>query len=346
MLIREGTEVEPTIGILSSACYLPPTTKLVTEVFRDEKIPDVSLAANVDFWNDVGIDKVHLGGDESPSDLGLKAARQALEKAQIDPQEIDLIVDFTSITEDFVAPTWSAAGRVQSELKATRALAIAVNTGGCASFHIALKYACAQMSANPRYCHALLFAGDKTPALNKTYYPITITCDGGSATVLKRNHPRQQILSVEVATLGELHDVWFVPGLGGRRPDEPVSEELLYMRSDMDRFKDGVIKINLFMFRKVMRAALKRIGLGMQDVRYYIYPSFSTWDQHSFCKGLKIDPQTVYTKGLARHGHLQENDMIMNYLDAIEEGFIREGDLIMVTTNGAGFNWGAAVIRY
>ena len=333
-------------GILSSAYYLPPSQKTVADIFRDEEIPTEPLDANVDFQADIGIDRVHVAGDEAPLDLGLHAAREALQRAEVGPEEIDLIIDFTSIPEEHPAPTWAAAGALQEALGAHRALATAVNTGGCASYHVALKTACALMAGNPSRNTALLFAGDKTPERNKTYYPITVTCDGGSAIVLRKGHDRQIILAVEVATVGDLHDVWYIPGLGrlppGQRPDPTV----LHMKSDMKRFNEGVIKINLFMFRRVMKAALKRAGLKSKDISYYIYPTFSTWDQRSFCRGFGIADEKIYTAGLRRHGHLQENDMILNYQDAASEGHIREGDHVMVTTNGAGFTWAAAIIRY
>lgn len=335
-----------TIGILSAAYYLPARRKAVEEVFRDEAVPTEPFAAGIDFQQDIGIESVHLADEESPSELGVKAARRAVEEAEIDPEAIDLVVDFTSIPEDYPAPTWSAAGVVQREIGARRAFATAVNTGGCASYHVALKVACALMEAHPRFETALLFAGDKTPALNKTYYPITITCDGGSAVVLRKDHDRRVILAVEVASVGELHDVWYVPGPSGRAPGEPFDERMLFMKSDLERFNESVITINLFMFRRVMKTALKRAGLKSGDVSYYVYPTFSSWDQKSFCEGLRIPPEKVYTEGLARHGHLQENDMIMNYLDAAEEGRITGGDVVMVTTNGAGFAWGAALIRH
>lgn len=334
------------IGILSSGYYLPPMKKSVADIFRDEEIPTEPLAADVDFQRDIGIESVHVAGSESASSIGLKAAEAALGKANVSGSDLDLILDFTSIPEDFVAPTWSAAGFVQDALGAENALATAVNTGGCASYHVALRTACALLTANERMQLALLFSGDKTPALNKTYYPITVTCDGGSAVVLKKNHDRNEILTVEIATVGELHDVWYIPGLSNRDSDEPVGETLLHMKSDMKRFNERVIPTNLFMFRKVMKAAMRRVGIKADDVDHYIYPTFSTWDQRSFCKGLSIPPEKVYTDGLRRHGHLQENDMVMNFVDAVEEGRIREGDIVMVTTNGAGFFWAAALIRH
>jgi len=334
------------IGILAAAYYLPPTKKTAADIFRDEELPTESLAANVDFKRDLGIDAVHVAAEESSSSLALNAVQRALASAAIGPREIDVIVDFTSIPEDYVAPTWSAAGFIQKEIGATRAFTTAVNTGGCVSYLVALQAVCALMSANARLHTALLFAGDKAPRLNHVYYPITVICDGGSAVILRKNHGRNVILAVETVSVGKLHDVWYIPGFSHRDPNRPESEQWLYMTSDIRKFNAEVIPINLFMFRKVMRAAARRAGLKLEDVNYYIYPTFSTWDQRSFCQGFKIPEEKIYTKGLQRHGHLQETDMVLNYVDAIKEGCIREGDLVMVTTNGAGFAWGAGIIRH
>ncbi len=333
------------IGILAATYYLPPTRKAVEDIFREESIPAIKLAANVDFQKDIGIEAVHVAADETAASLGLTAARQAIAEAGIDPEEIDVIVDFTSIPEDYVAPTWSAAGLLQHELGATRAFATAVNTGGCASYHATLKAVMAMMRASDRINTALLFTGDKTPANNHTYYPITVICDGGSAVLLRKNHPRRVILAVETATVGKLHDVWYIPGFHNRAPDDDENR-WFHMTSDIPKFNAEVIPINLFMFRKVMRGAMKQAGLKSADIDYYIYPTFSTWDQRSFCQGFRIPPEKIFTEGLERHGHLQETDMVLNYVDAVREGYIREGDTVMVTTNGAGFAWGAAIIRH
>ncbi len=333
------------IGIVGASYYLPPKRKAVTDIFRDEQIPSEPLAANVDFQRDIGIEAVHVASEESATSLGLNASRSVLEKTGIDPAEIDLIIDFTSIPEEYVAPTWSAAGIVQKEIGATHAFVTAVNTGGCASYHTTLKVACSLMAAHDRYRTALLFAGDKVPEFNHTYYPITVICDGGSAVILKKGHESQQILSVEVATLGKLHDVWYIPGFHRRDPADK-DRKWLHMTADIPKFNQEVIPMNLFMFRKVMRGALSLAGRKQQEVAYYIYPTFSTWDQKAFCQAFMVAPEKVFTDGLQRHGHLQETDMVLDYIDAIDEGRIKEGDLVMLTTNGAGFSWGAALIQH
>jgi len=201
------------------------------------------------------------------------------------------------------------------------------------------------MAAHDRYRTALLFAGDKVPEFNHTYYPITVICDGGSAVILKKGHEKQQILSVEVATLGKLHDVWYIPGFHRRDPADK-DRKWLHMTANIPKFNQEVIPMNLFMFRKVMRGALNLAGRKQQEVAYYIYPTFSTWDQKAFCQAFMVAPEKVFTDGLQRHGHLQETDMVLDYIDAIDEGHIKEGDLVMLTTNGAGFSWGAALIQH
>src|SRR6476660_634359 len=148
------------VGIVGASYYLPPKRKAVTDIFQDEQIPAEALAANVDFKRDIGIEAVHVASDESATSLALHACRGVLEKTGTEPGQIDLIIDFTSIPEEYVAPTWSPAGAIQDEIGATRAFATAVNTGGCASYHTTLKMACALMATHDRYRTALLFAGD------------------------------------------------------------------------------------------------------------------------------------------------------------------------------------------
>jgi len=97
------------IGIVGASYYLPPRKKTVADIFRDEQIPAEPLAANVDFQRDIGIEAVHVASEETATSLALNACRGVLEKTGTNPPEIDLIIDFTSIPEEYVAPTWSAA---------------------------------------------------------------------------------------------------------------------------------------------------------------------------------------------------------------------------------------------
>jgi 3-oxoacyl-[acyl-carrier-protein] synthase-3 len=332
------------IGILAMAYHMPEGRKRLADVFRDEQVPFGTLAKNIDFVRDLGIDEVWVT-EEMPSELALKAARKALKESGLDPSEIDVIIDFSSIPEDFPGPTWSAAGLIQEALGCHRAFATAVNCGGCASYHVALKSACALLASSDRFQTALLVAGDRTPRYNKVYYPITVASDGGGCLILKKGHGSRVVLGCEIRSIGRLHDVWYVPGLPNRKPLEPPTEKLLHMHCDLEKFNRGVIPVNFVMFRKVMQQLLTRLGKTFADVDYYIYPSFSTWDQAYFMKAFGVPPEKVYLENRKRHGHVQENDMLINYVDALEEGRIPSDATVMVVSNGAGFLWAAALVQ-
>jgi 3-oxoacyl-[acyl-carrier-protein] synthase-3 len=335
------------IGIFEANYYLPPTRKALSQVFADEEKSNEVFDANVDFEKDIGIDALHIAKDESAADLCINAAKITVAKSGIDPKEIDLIIDFTSIPEDYVAPTWSAAGQVQQAIGATNAFTTAINTGGCASYQTTLKIACSLMSANDRYETALLVAGDKAPEFNHNYFPITVVSDGGSAVILKKNMATRRILGVEVATVGRLHDMWVIPGIHNRKAEDMGGKypRWLHVCGNIQRFNKELIPINLFMFRKVMLGVLKQVGKTMQDVDYFVYPTFSVWDQNAFLKAFDLPREKVSTENM-HHGHLQETDMVVGYVDALEAGGIKEGDLVMLATNGAGFSWGASLVQH
>jgi 3-oxoacyl-[acyl-carrier-protein] synthase-3 len=98
------------------------------------------------------------------------------------------------------------------------------------------------------------------------------------------------------------------------------------------------------MFRKVIQGVLKQVGKKMQDISYFVYPTFSAWDLKAFCQAFNVPPEKVSTAGL-HHGHLQETDMVVGYVDGMEAGKIKDGDLVMLATNGAGFSWGASLVQ-
>ena len=333
------------IGILAEAYYLPQTKKKVHEIFDDENINFGTLSKNVDFRRDIGIEEVHVT-DELPSEVALKAAQRVISKAGISGADLDLIIDFTSIPQDYIGPTWSAAGLIQKELGASQAFCTALTTGGCASYHFALRSAYALMSSDNKINNVLLVAGDRTPEFNKTYYPITVASDGGGALILSKGCDRAVIMAIDTISVGSLHDVWYVPGLGHRHTEELAKDKLLHMHCDMKKFNEGVIIRNFYMFRKIIQRVLIKLDMTINDIDYFVYPTFSTWDQNYFCESLIIPREKVHTKGLNLRGHVQESDMVINYAEAVEEGSIKKGDIVMIVSNGAGFAWSAVVVRH
>lgn len=333
------------IGIEAESYYLPPEKRSVEEIFSAEDVPFKTLAKHIDFRRDIGIKEVHVT-EELASELAIKAVINVMAKTAVKSEEIDLIIDFTSIPEDYIGPTWSIAGLVQEKIQAKRAVCTAITTGGCASYHFALKMAYAMMMANDEVQTALLFASDRTPKLNKVYYPITVASDGGAAFILRKNCTRAQIIAIETISIGRLHDVWYVPGIEHHKKSEQISEKHMHMYCDMKRFNEGVIPVNFFMFNKILQKIAGTSKIKTADVDVFIYPTFSTWDQDYFSKATGIPFEKIYTCRLKERGHVQESDMVINYADAIADGVIKTGDIVMAISNGAGFAWSAALMRH
>src|SRR5438552_19097005 len=108
------------IGIFEANYYLPATKKALSQVFEDEEKPTEAFAANVDSEKDIGIEALHVAKNETAADLCINTAKLTMAKSGIDPKEIDLIIDFSSSPEAYVAPTSSAAGRVQRAIGPSR----------------------------------------------------------------------------------------------------------------------------------------------------------------------------------------------------------------------------------
>ncbi len=333
------------IGIAAQAYFLPPEKRSVEQIFANEDIPFGTLAKNIDFKRDIGIQEVHVSGD-LPSAMALKAVKRLMAQSNISGDDIDMIIDFTSLPEDYIGPTWSVAGLIQKEIGAPRAFATAIAGAGCADFHISLKVACAYMEADDSISTILLAAGDRTPDLNKTYYPITVASDVGCAFIIQKGCGRGVILANETISVGRLHDVWYVRGIEHRAKNQPASEKDLHMFCDMKRFNEGVIPINFFMFNKIIQKVLAKAGKSINEVDAVIYPTFSTWDLKNFSEATGIPRSKMYTRHFETRGHMQECDMIVNYADAVHEEFIKPGDLVMAISNGAGFAWSAALIQH
>jgi 3-oxoacyl-[acyl-carrier-protein] synthase III len=90
---------------------------------------------------------------------------------------------------------------------------------------------------------------------------------------------------------------------------------------------------------------LDRVGLKLEDVRYVVYPNISLEDQMTFRESFGLRPEQICTSNLATHGHLQGNDLVLNYMSLTENGAVSEGDYLLICSHGMGFMSGVSLIR-
>ncbi|MCG8333369.1 MAG: hypothetical protein MJE63_02565, partial [Proteobacteria bacterium] len=257
----------------------------------------------------MGIDQVHTCIDEHSSDLALKAAEKAIEDSALDPEQIDVIADFSTLPEDKLVPVWSLTNRLQNELNAKNAFTIGFSGGGCSSLHTAIKLVSALISTDPKINSALLVAGERTVAGKRTLNPqdITTVCgDGASALMLTHSDSeRQQILGSEIWTAGTMHDVLHIPA--GAFAD-PLNYNNYRLILDTDKFEDFFLNNSTKIFKHLSDELLTPFNLSLDDISCVIFPNISKQDRQRYTRIFQLKEETFMDEKLKDCGHVQSSD--------------------------------------
>jgi 3-oxoacyl-[acyl-carrier-protein] synthase-3 len=325
----------PSVGLVSVGAYAPQ--KVLTN-FDLERIVDTS-----DEWirTRSGIATRHvLEEHEATSDMILPAARLALERAELSPQELDLIVVAT-VTPDFPLPATSCI--VQDRLGATNAAAYDVNAA-CSGFIYALSAVQAQI-ATGQFRNALVVGAD---GLSKvTDYTDRSTCvllgDGAGAVVLREVPEGRGFLSTYLGADGSGADLLCVPAGGTRKP---ASHETVDAREHYIRMNGNeVFKFAVRVMEDAVRTALRRAGLTTDDVALVVPHQANIRIIDGAAKRLGI-PYDRWANNIEDYGNTSAASIPLALNEAYEKGRVHEGDLVVMVGFGGGLTWGAAALRW
>ena len=134
------------VGILSASCQLPKTKHAVENLFRDEEAhysPEIAAR--------LGIEQVHLqngAASETASNMAVAAGREALQRAKVDPQTVNVVVEYSIMPQEYLVPVWNMSNKVQAEVGATKSFVVGFSGGGSSNFMVALSSAAAMLSEN------------------------------------------------------------------------------------------------------------------------------------------------------------------------------------------------------
>jgi 3-oxoacyl-[acyl-carrier-protein] synthase III len=285
----------------------------------------------------LGIDTVRAcGPDEDPYGLAASAARCALGRAAVDPGQVDLIVDYSTLP----GPGSShrpLAHRLAADLGLETSLNLNMKFSGCAAFHLAVKLAVSLMEADSRLRVALLVAGDRAPEGSRSLLPITVQGDAGSAAVLVRDATRgPSLVATEVMTVNSLHAL--IEHAGDARGGETLVV-------DAARVEEEVLPIYYLHFHRLATRVLASAGLSLASLSRVVYSNVSQSDRDGFARSLGLSQETVCTPGLRALGHTFASDLVVNYTMLEESGAIRPGDWLLFAAAGIGFTWGVTLAR-
>ncbi len=281
-----------------------------------------------------GIRERRFATDEQAlTDIAGPAAVAAMADAGVEPSSIDLIVVAT-VTPDMMFPTSSAL--LADSLGMPDAAAYDL-LAGCTGFMYAVAQAYS-MLASGLARRALVVGGDVLSKILDWEDRSTLVLfgDGAGAVVLE---PVEEggFLGFELGADGGGGEHLWLPGSGSRRFEDP----------------DGLVKMNgreVFKFatRVLVSSASKVLdecGLTVEDVDVYV-PHQANKRIIDYAAGKLGIPEEKVVVNVDRYGNTSSGSIPLALADAVADGRVREGELVLMTGMGAGLTWGSALIEW
>lgn len=278
--------------------------------------------------------------EEACSDLCLKAAKSALEAAQMAPEELQMIIVGT-VTGDYPLP--NTACLVQTRLGAVNAGGFDI-ANGCSGFLTAFMTAYGLIASGVVKNCLVIGAETLSRILDYTDRGSCILFgDGAGAMILKADHPTGIILDTFAGSDGSQWEAIHIPGGGSRAPHTPES---VAAKHHFMRLKGNeVFKFAVQKFRDLIAESVNRIGYSVRDVSLVVPHQVNIRIIEAALKKLDIDMSRVYVN-LDKYGNTSAASVPIAFDEALRDGRVAKGDLISFVAFGAGLSWGSALVRW
>ncbi len=300
------------------------------------------MVATSDEWitERTGIRERRIAGSgEACSDLALKAAQRALEAANIGAADLDMIL-LATCTGDYPLP--ATACLIQHQLGATRAAACDLSAA-CCGFVYALSVADAYVRTGMN--HVLVIGSEVMSAI--TDWTDRNTCilfgDGAGAAVVSASEGERGILSTQLKSDGALWELIAVPGGGSRMPP---SEKVITEKLNCIKMKGNeTFKVAVRTLEEAAREILAAGNVTVADIDLYVPHQANVRILKAVTDRLGL-PLDKVMLNLDRYGNTSAASIPIALDEAVRQGRIKEGSLVMLGAFGAGLTWASALIRW
>ncbi|WP_420379037.1 3-oxoacyl-ACP synthase III family protein [Gilvibacter sp.] len=287
------------------------------------------------------------GDGNTTSVMGTKAARIAIERAGIDPNDIELII-FATLSPDMYFP--GGGVQVQDQLGIGTVPALDVRNQ-CSGFVYALSTA-DQYIKTGMYKNVLVIGSENhSGGLDMTTRGRGVSVifgDGAGAAVVSRNETGAGgILSTHLHSEGKHKDElalqgpstgYWVPQIIAEDPQEDIPY-YPYMNGQFV-FKNAVVR-----FSEVIQEGLQANGLGVDDIVMLIPHQANLRISQFIQKKFGLSDDQVFNN-IQKYGNTTAASIPIALTEAWEAGKIKSGDLVVLAAFGSGFTWGSAIIRW
>ena len=326
--------------IVGTGRYVPETVH--TNEMLKERVAAINpeLAKVVDAFQDSsGIRARRLAPrDWAASDIAVRAAQAALDKAGIRPDQVDMILLGTD-TPDYITPATSTV--VQAKLGAVNAGTYDIGCA-CASFPTGVATAAGLLATNPWMNYVLVIG---VYMMSKLADPSDVVSffysDGAGAAVLAADDKPGFLSSAYLAD-GSYHQYW---GLYSGATYEPASLDSVQAGRThvrlVQRYPPDVNHIN---WPKIARLLAERGGFAVQDIDLVVFTQVRLPSIYLVMEDLGLPLEKTHWI-MEEWGYTGSACIGMCLDDAIEKGKAQSGDLIALVGSGVGYNYAGAALR-
>lgn len=299
------------------------------------------LAARVDTSDEwirerTGIRERHIAGeDEKTSDLGVEAARAALDAAGLAASDIDLIVVATT-TPDLTFP--STAAIIQAKLDAGEGAAFDIQAV-CTGFVYGLSTV-EKFLVSGQHKRALLIGAETFSRILD--WNDRSTCvlfgDGAGAFVMEAVEEEEAdgrgVMDSYLRCDGRMVDLLYVDG------GVSATGSIGHVRMQGNKvFREAVTRISQAMERVVENA-----GVSVRDVDWFVPHQANERIIHGVVRKLDLRADQVIST-ISGHGNTSAASIPLAFHEGVADGRIKQGDLVLFEGMGGGLTWGAALMR-
>jgi 3-oxoacyl-[acyl-carrier-protein] synthase-3 len=334
-----------TVCLTGYGVYTPDRVVTGEEIAAESEIPEDVVVQKM------GIREKHVcpPDDDHVTDMSVKAAKDALADADVDPADVDLVLYHGSEYKDYVV--WSAAANVAERLGAENAFATESYTL-CAGAPLAIRQTRAQLQTGDVDTALLVAASREEDLVDYGDEDASFMFNfgsGASAMVLERDagdRARAVVHESAALTDGSFSEDVIMPAGGSKRPPshETVDEGLHTLTVASDDMKERIAPVSGPNFLAVADDALEASGLTREDVDFaaitHMKRSFHDWLTGEL--GLPKDAHHY----LDEYGHVQSVDQLLALDEGVEAGQVTDGDVVLFLAAGTGYTWAATAIEW
>lgn len=278
------------------------------------------------------------------SDLGAEAARKAIDRAGLSPRDIQFLV-FATLSPDLFFPGTGVI--VQEKLGLDTIGALDVRTQ-CSGFLYALSVAEVYVKSGV-FDHVLVIGAEVQSTgmdLSTAGRDISVLFgDGGGAVVVGPCEPGRGILSSHLHSEGKYARELMVEAPSSVE-NPRISREMIDARRHLGVMNGRTVFVHAVQrFPQVIREALAANGLDLPDLSLVIPHQANLRITQAVAKALAIGQDKVYSN-IERYGNTTAASVPIALDECVEEGRIRDGDVVCLAAFGSGFTWASALIRW